>query len=59
MRETERTTDYDLGSFVNHDFSCSLDKGRLDATTTDLAIDSWGPAGSLTRTYYSTRISSP
>ena len=59
VRETERTTDYDLGSFVNHDFSCSLNKGRLNATTTDLAIDSWGPDASLTRTYYSTRISNP
>ena len=49
---------YDLGSFVGQPVQADLDKGRLDITATDLAIASWGPPAALTRTYFSTRLSS-
>ncbi len=50
-----RHTPYDLGDFAGHAAQASLDQGRLEVTTTDLEIASFGPRAALDRTYWSTR----
>ena len=50
-----RHTPYDLGDFAGHAAQATLDTGRLEVTTTDLEIASFGPRAALDRTYWSTR----
>ncbi len=50
-----RHTPYDLGEFAGHSAQVVLDKSRLELTTTDLAIASFGPAAALSRHYSSAR----
>ncbi|MCL4367723.1 MAG: cell wall-binding repeat-containing protein [Actinobacteria bacterium] len=50
-----RHTVYDLGVFAGHMAEATLDKSRLDLTTTDLAVASFGPRAALERTYFSSR----
>jgi hypothetical protein len=46
-------TTYDLGSVAGDAAAVELDAGVLTLDTTDLAIDSYGPAAALSRTYRS------
>lgn len=46
-------TIYDLGSVAGDGAQVELDSGVLTLSATDLAIDSFGPAAALTRTYRS------
>jgi RHS repeat-associated protein len=48
-------TTYEFPEFAGHDAAAVLDESRLDVTTVDLEIDSFGPTAALTRTYWSTR----
>ena len=49
-----RHSTYDLGEFAGHYSQVSLDKGRVEVGTTDLAVASWGPSAALTRSFSTT-----
>ena len=56
FKDLPKHTSYDLGTFVDHRAVAVLDAKRLEVSTTDLDIASWGPRAELDRQYSSTRF---
>jgi RHS repeat-associated protein len=48
---------YGLGDLLHHDGNVDLERGSLELGTSDLSINTWGPAAELTRHYSSSATS--